>query len=133
MRGRVEARWRGVDVERDAPNAARVVVRRVAALRVAEQTPVRGLVLVAPYYTDLGLELVRRAGWVTAPWGWARIQTNAGRIAIFRGDEDPYVSQAEFAALSQLGTPPHVVPGAGHLSERESFPELAAYILGAPG
>lgn len=105
----------------------------VAALRVAEQTRVRGLVLVAPYYTDLGLEVVRRAGWVTQPWDWARIRANAGRIAIFQSDADPYVSQAEFAALSrQLGTAPHVVPGAGHFSE-ESFPELASYILGVPG
>lgn len=106
----------------------------VAALRVAEQTRVRGLVLVAPYYTDLGLEVVRRAGWVTDPWDWARIRANAGRIAIFHGDEDPYVSQAEFAALSQrLNVAPQVMPGAGHFSEQDSFPELTSYILGAQG
>src|SRR5688572_29718765 len=50
----------------------------VAALRVAEERRVRGLVLVAPYYTDLGLEEVRNAGWVSEPWSWSKIRANTG-------------------------------------------------------
>lgn len=73
----------------------------VAAMRVAEKQRVRGLVLVAPYYTDLGLEAVRHAGWVKEPWDWTAIRTNAPNIALFCSDDDPYVSQAEFGALAQ--------------------------------
>lgn len=102
----------------------------VAALRVAQERRVRGLVLVAPYYTDLGLDVVRRAGWVGDPWDWDRIKANTGDIAVFHSDEDPYVSQTEFATLArELGAAVHVVPGAGHFSQLECFPELASYVL----
>jgi uncharacterized protein len=101
----------------------------VAALRFAQRYRVRGLVLVAPYYTDLGLESVRRSGWVADPWDWPRLRSNTETIAIFRSDKDPYVSQREFEALAQqVQAEVHVLPGAGHFSEQEAFPELTAYI-----
>src|SRR5688572_33376465 len=46
----------------------------VAAMRFASTHPVRGLVRVTPYYTDLGLESVRRSGWVAEPWAWSRLR-----------------------------------------------------------
>jgi predicted alpha/beta hydrolase family esterase len=102
----------------------------VAALRVAETRRVRGLVLVAPYFTDLGLDVVRRAGWVDDPWRWQAIRANAARIAIFHSDADPYVSQEEFARLAgHLDADVHRMPGAGHFADQDAFPELGAYIL----
>lgn len=101
----------------------------VAALRVAQRQRVRGLVLVAPYYTDLGLDVVRRSGWVDEPWDWPQLRSNAGTIAIFHSDLDPYVSQDEFNALAQhVQADVHVFPGAGHFAEQDRFPQLASYI-----
>ena len=102
----------------------------VAALRFAQEHRVAGLALVAPYYTDLGLDVVRRAGWVDQPWDWSRLRANAERIAIFRSDNDPYVSQTEFAELAEfLGADVHVMPGAGHFGEQETFPALTDYLI----
>lgn len=100
----------------------------VAALRVAEQHRVRGLALVAPYYTDLGLEVVRRAGWADQPWDWSRLRENAQRIAVFHSDDDPYVSQEEFGELAvRLAADVHLMPGAGHFAQ-ETFPALTEYL-----
>ena len=108
----------------------------VAAMRCAEQQRVRGLVLVAPYFTDLGLEQVQRAGWVSDPWDWPRVRANAEHIAMFQSDNDPWIPQSEFEQLStHLQAEVHRVAGAGHFSEQETFPELSALIMqqyGAP-
>jgi uncharacterized protein len=101
----------------------------VAAMRFASRHPVRGLVLVAPYYSDLGLESVRRSGWVTEQWDWPRLRANAGAISIFHSDNDPYIAQEEFSTLrSALQAEAFVFPGAGHFGEQETFPELASHI-----
>lgn len=39
----------------------------IAAMRYAQDHTVHGLVLVAPYYTDPGLDVVWRSGFVGAP------------------------------------------------------------------
>jgi predicted alpha/beta hydrolase family esterase len=102
----------------------------VAAMRYAQEQPVQGLVLIAPYFSDLGMEQVRRSGWVTEPWDWARIIANAPRRAIFRSDDDPYISQGEFAALEQhLATEAICFPGAGHFADQDTFPALTEHIL----
>jgi predicted alpha/beta hydrolase family esterase len=101
----------------------------VAALRVAERQRLRGLVLVAPYYTDLGLSVVRRAGWVGSPWNWPRIKANASSVAIFHSDDDPFISADEFASLTrELATEVHVIPGSGHFGDQDTFPELLEHI-----
>jgi uncharacterized protein len=90
----------------------------VAALRYAQEHPVRGLVLVAPFYTDLGLAEVRRSGFVVPPWDWPRLRANTGPIHVFHSDVDPYISQPEFATLSrQLDARVHLVPGVGHFAD----------------
>lgn len=102
----------------------------VAALRVAERQRVRGLVLVAPYYTDLGLDVVRRSGWTDEPWDWSRLRSNAERIAMFHSGDDPYVSQDEFNALAKhVQADVHVLSGAGHFGDQDTFPELESYIV----
>eukprot|EP00957_Ditylum_brightwellii_P169180 12877623-Ditylum_brightwellii.AAC.1 len=52
-----------------------------AAMRLAETTPVAGLVLVAACHTDLGEPNETRSGWYPpsgGPWLWEDIRTNAG-------------------------------------------------------
>lgn len=102
----------------------------VAAMRCAESTRLRGLALVAPYYTDLGSDKERRSGYFDRPWDFGKIKANAGEIAVFYSDEDPYISQREFAEVSaSLGAQVHRIAGAGHFNEQDAFPELAAYLI----
>jgi predicted alpha/beta hydrolase family esterase len=99
-------------------------------MRCAEQQPVRGLVLVAPYFTDLGLEQVRRAGWVNERWDWARVRAHSEHIAMFHSDDDPYVTQPELAQLREhLQADVHVIDGAGHFGAQDTFPELQSLII----
>jgi predicted alpha/beta hydrolase family esterase len=107
-----------------------VVVRQCRGGALCARPSVRGLVLIAPYCTDLGLEAVRRSGLVGQPWPWARIKADADRIAIFHSDRDPYVAQAEFAELAQrLDARVFEITGAGHFSEQDTFPELTDYLI----
>lgn len=102
----------------------------VAAMRVAQCTPVRGLVLVAPYHTDLGIEAVRKSGFVSEPWSWNSIRRNCEKIAIFHSDQDPYISQEEFKNLAVwLRAENNEIGGAGHFGEQETFPQLTDYLL----
>lgn len=101
----------------------------VAALRYAQTQAVAGLALVAPYYTDLGSEQVRRSGFVQEPWEFERIRAHAPQRALFHSDADPYISQAEFQALgTALRVQPALIPGAGHFAEQTEFPELIAHL-----
>lgn len=105
----------------------------VAAMRCAEQQRVRGLVLVAPYFTDLGSEQVRRAGWVSEAWDWARVRAHAGQIAMFHSEADPYVSQPEFEQLgAHLNADVHKIAGAGHFAQ-DTFPQLSQLIVRSYG
>lgn len=102
----------------------------VAAMRVAQEARVRGLVLLAPYFNDYGYEVVRNAGWIDAPWDWAQIRRNADSIAMFHSDADPYIPQAEFAELAtHLSARVFEIKGAGHFGEQAHFPELTDYIV----
>ena len=102
-----------------------------AALRYAQEHKVRGLVLAAPYYTDLGLDSVRKSGFVTSPWDWERVKRNAGNVVMFHSDNDPYISQSEFRELARLlGARRCEIRGAGHFGDFEEFPQLTNYILG---
>jgi uncharacterized protein len=102
----------------------------VAAMRYAQEQRVRGLVLVAPYHTDLGHDVVRRSGWVSEPWDWAQIKSHAAQIALFHADADPYITRAEFAEVAtQLEALAFELPGAGHFAELDRFPELTEYIV----
>jgi uncharacterized protein len=101
----------------------------VAAMRYAQDHPVQGLILIAPYYTDLGREEVRRSGFVGPPWQWDKIRANAKNIAVFSSDADPFISQAELAEVTRLlKADVHVIPGAGHFGEQDEFTELSEYI-----
>lgn len=102
----------------------------VAAMRYAQTHAVRGLVLIAPYYTDLGLPEVRKSGFVVPAWDWERVRANAGTIHMFQSDADPYVSQAELASLARhLGAAVTSVPGAGHFADLTDFDVLVQRVV----
>lgn len=102
----------------------------VAALRYAQEHVVRGLVLIAPYYTDLGLPEVRRSGFVEPAWNWPRLRANAGTITMFHSDADPYVSQEEFTTLARhLEAHVTLVRGAGHFERLTAIDGLVDRII----
>ena len=102
----------------------------VAAIRYAQNHKVKGLVLISPYYTDLGSELVRRSGFVTEPWDWEQIKSNCDQIAIFHSNDDPYIDNREFDYLIQCLNAENIeLKGRGHFNEQQEFPELLEYIL----
>ena len=76
-----------------------------AALRVAEQTRLAGLVLVAGYDDDLGDDLERASGYFSRPFDWARIRSNCGFVVQFAGRLDtlvPVGAQRKVASALEL-------------------------------
>lgn len=101
----------------------------VAAMRYAEDHPVKGSVLVSPCYSDLGDDLEKRSGYYDKPWQWERIRSNQQKIALIWGDDDPYIPQSEFDSIAEQLQPLAIkIPGGKHFIERAEFPELLHYI-----
>lgn len=101
----------------------------VAAMRYAEDHKIKGSILVSPCYTDLGDEDEKRSGYYDKPWNWDAIKANQNNVALFWGDNDPYIPQEEFDHIAkQLDPFCKKMPNAGHFIERAEFPELLAYI-----
>jgi uncharacterized protein len=100
-----------------------------AAMRYAEASKIKGSVLVSPSYTDLGDELEKQSGYFDKPWDWATIRSNQEHIALFYGDDDPYIPQSEFEHIGkELHAAVTKIPGGKHFIERTEFPELLKYI-----
>jgi predicted alpha/beta hydrolase family esterase len=101
----------------------------VAAMRYAETHKILGSILISPCYTDLGDELEKQSGYFDDPWDWKAIKTNQKKIALVFGDDDPYISQSEFAYIAvHLGPEKLKIPGAGHFESRQDMNELLRYI-----
>jgi predicted alpha/beta hydrolase family esterase len=101
----------------------------VASMRYAEANKIRGSVLIAPCYTDIGDEHERQGGYYETPWNWEAIKSNQDKIALFCSDNDPYIPQDQFEFISEkIGAEMIKIPGAGHFIGRETFPELLEYI-----
>jgi predicted alpha/beta hydrolase family esterase len=100
-----------------------------AAMRYAEDNKLLGSILISPSYTDLGDEMEKQSGYFDKPWRWQDIKANQQKIALFCGDDDPYIPQAQFDFIAQqLGAAQMKISGARHFSERNTFPELLGYI-----
>jgi pimeloyl-ACP methyl ester carboxylesterase len=63
----------------------------VAALCLAQQQPVAGIVIVAGYDDPMGDELEASSGYFDEEFNWAQIQANAGFIIQFAGTRDRLV------------------------------------------
>ena len=55
-----------------------------AAMRLAEQVQVLGIVLVSACHTDLGEPSEAQAGYYNRPWNWAKIKANVGKFGILQ-------------------------------------------------
>jgi hypothetical protein len=101
----------------------------VAAMRYAETHKLRGSILIAPCYTDLGEESERLSGYYDEPWQWGTIKSNQKKIALVSSDNDPFIPQSEFAYIAvHIGPDKLKIPGAGHFMDRQDMPEVLRYI-----
>lgn len=101
----------------------------VAALRYAETNKIKGSVLISPCYTDLGDALEKQSGYYDKPWNWENITKNQAKIALFYGDNDPYIPQEQFEHIaSKLHPKIFKISKAGHFIEYKEFPQLLEYI-----
>lgn len=101
----------------------------VAAMRYAEENKILGSILVSPCYTDLNDELEKQSGYYDAPWQWDKMKANQKNIALFWGDDDPYIPQQEFTFIAKQLEPREVkITGGKHFIERAQFPEISKYI-----
>ena len=71
-----------------------------AAMRLAETTRLKGLVLVSACVSDLGMESERESGWYDGEWQWERIRANCGWIVQLHGTDDWMVPIAEGQAVA---------------------------------
>lgn len=102
----------------------------VAAMRYAEENKILGSVLIGPSYTDLGDESEKISGFFDKPWNWDSIQKNQEKIALFYGDDDPYIPQEQFEYIAQKLKPEtYKIEGGKHFIEYQDFPSLLDYIL----
>ncbi|KAI8831153.1 retinoblastoma-binding protein 9, partial [Chytriomyces cf. hyalinus JEL632] len=73
----------------------------VAALRYAEEFPVKGIVIVAAYDNALGDEGEAASGYFDGGWDWEGIQRNCGFIVQFGGAVDSLVPIEEQRRVAQ--------------------------------
>jgi predicted alpha/beta hydrolase family esterase len=100
----------------------------VAVMRYAEANKIQGSVLISPCYTDLGDDMEKQSGYYDTPWQWDKIKANQGKIALFWGDDDPFIPQTEFEFIAEQLDPTRIcVPGGGHFAQ-DTFPQLLQYI-----
>ena len=105
----------------------------VAALRYAETHKVKGLILAAASYTDLGDEVEKQSGYFNKPWDWEKIKANTDWIVQFHSKDDPLVPFEEGEYIhQQLDSEFTVFENKGHLSKSMDgiieFPEIVEII-----
>ncbi len=101
----------------------------VAAMRYAEENKLLGSILVSPCYTDLGDDMEKQSGYYDKPWKWDSIKSNQKKIALFWGDDDPYIPQSEFKFIAEQLAPEQIKVAVGkHFVEQSEFPEVLQYI-----
>merc|ERR1712216_1020825 len=102
-------------------------------MRLAESRPLRGMVLVSAYTSDLGDSLERSSGYFSRPWQWQSQRENAGFIVQFASTDDPFLPMSEQRAVREgLG----LKPGSGYMErkgrghfQKSPFPELIEILI----
>ena len=88
--------------------------------------PLRGVILVAAAYTDLGDEYERRSEYFNREWKWQDMKEGARDIICFHGTNDPLipVEEARYIAEAMKGDnfAYHELETCGHF--HEPWPEI---------
>jgi predicted alpha/beta hydrolase family esterase len=96
----------------------------IAAMRYAQDHKILGSVLVAAYYTDMGIELEKEAEYFDTPWEWEKIRRNQQFIIQFHSNNDPIISKDEARFVHEkLHSTYEELDKNGHFWEN-TFPEL---------
>lgn len=104
----------------------------IAAMRFAEKNKILGSILVGTYYTDLGEENEKAAGYFDRPWNWQAIKKHQKWIAQFNSIDDPWIpiEEARFVNV-MLETDYHEFKDQGHFGGdyvKVEFPEIVEVI-----
>lgn len=101
----------------------------VATMRYAEENKIKGSVLISPSYTDLGDQMEKQSGYFDVPWDWEKIKSNQENIALFYGDDDPFIPQEQFEFIaSKLNPEVYKIHEGKHFIEYSEFPQVLDYI-----
>ena len=96
-----------------------------AAMRYVETHKILGTILVAPCYTDLGLDSEKESGYYDKPWNWEAIKSNQKWIVQASSVNDPHIPIEEARYVHEkLGTDYYEFPDKGHFYPMEEFPEI---------
>lgn len=95
----------------------------VAIMRYTENHKILGSVLVAPCYTDLGLDSEKLSGYYDLPWDWERIKSNQKWIIQFSSMNDPFIPIDEARFINNKLETKYFELDEGHFMGN-IFPEL---------
>ena len=100
----------------------------VTALDYAEGHDIRGLVSVSGFSSPYGHpmnEYFVGKHWIDPHM----VRPNIKKVAIFYGDNDPYVARQALVELPrEFGVRPVIIPGGGHLNAAAGFTEFPALL-----
>jgi len=102
----------------------------VAAMRFAEKNKILGSILVAPCYTDLGLENEKISGWYEEPWKWDQIRMNQKFIGLIYSKNDELIPLEEFVHIKENLNPNQVkeFEDKNHFIKENKIPEIIDFI-----
>jgi predicted alpha/beta hydrolase family esterase len=96
----------------------------VAAMRFAEKSKVKGIVLVGAYTSDQGDETEAASGYFSRPWDWEAIKSNCGFMIQFASRDDPFLPWSEQETVAtMLGAELFAYSDRGHFLS-STIPEL---------
>jgi len=105
----------------------------IASMRLTEQQPILGSVLVGTYYTNLSLDSEKESGYFDKPWDWQKIKQNQKWTIIFASQDDPWIPVNEPRHIhQQINCEYHESTNQGHFGgdyHKPTFPELTTAIL----
>ncbi|MDR1697237.1 MAG: alpha/beta hydrolase, partial [Rickettsiales bacterium] len=90
-------------------------------------SPIRASVFVSGFAEKLGDDYFdnQNETFINHDFDWDKIRRNAGKITLFYGDNDPYVSRdAAENFAKNLGAPLTVIPNGGHLNTEFGYTEF---------
>ncbi|KAF0698177.1 Aste57867_11162 [Aphanomyces stellatus] len=103
-----------------------------AAMRLAESTKLRGMVLVSACVTDLDMEHERASGYYDRPWEYEKIKANVSWVIQFGSPDDPFLPATEQNQVAAaLDSEYHFLPGTEELGYGHYMTPRVPFILDA--
>ncbi|XP_072032324.1 serine hydrolase RBBP9-like [Amphiura filiformis] len=95
-----------------------------AAMRYAEKYQVKGIIVVSPCVTDLGMANEAASGYYNHPWLWDQMKSNTKFITVIGSSDDPFIPWAEMQqVIDNLQPECHRFDDKGHF-QYSQVPEI---------